>query len=124
MPYRNAIHTVVETRTCLPAAKAAGMSDADMTRVGHIVASDPQAGDLIVGSGGCRKLRVAGRGKGKSGGHRIVTYYADERTPVYLLSAISKGAAGNFSATEIDVLAAVAKTILKKRSRPCAHVWV
>jgi hypothetical protein len=31
------------------------------------------AGDLIVGSGGLRKVRVAGRGKGKSRGYRVVT---------------------------------------------------
>ena len=109
------MQTVVETQAYLSAAKAAGMSEADMIRVVDIVARDPQAGDLIVGSGGCRKLRVAGRGKGKSGGYRVVTYYADERTPVYLLSAISKGGAGNFSAAEIEMMAAAAKTILKTR---------
>ena len=29
-----------------------------------MLAADPEAGDLIVGSGGIRKVRLAGRGKG------------------------------------------------------------
>ena len=98
------MHAVVETHAYLSAAKAADMSEADLIRVVDIVARDPQAGDLIVGSGGCRKLRVAGRGKGKSGGYRVVTYYADVRTPVYLLSAISKGDAAKFSEKHVDTI--------------------
>ncbi|MCX7304421.1 MAG: hypothetical protein NTV73_08780 [Hyphomicrobiales bacterium] len=37
-------------------------------------------GDIMPGTGGARKLRFAGRGKGKSGGYRIITFYADADT--------------------------------------------
>jgi hypothetical protein len=32
----------------------------------------PEAGDVIVGTGGLRKLRVAKSGQGKSGGYRVI----------------------------------------------------
>ena len=36
------------------------------------LAANPDAGDLIVGSGGCRKVRWSRKGSGKSGGVRII----------------------------------------------------
>ena len=62
------MHTVAETPTYLRRAKDAGMSEAEMKAAVDQVAFDPAAGDVVQGSGGCRKVRVAGRGKGKSGG--------------------------------------------------------
>lgn len=47
--------------------------------------------------GGVRKVRVAGRGKGKSGGYRIITVYISKDIPVYLLAMLSKGERANFS---------------------------
>ena len=43
------------------------------------------------GTGGARKLRLAGRGKGKSGGYRVITYYAAEDVPVLMPAVIDKG---------------------------------
>jgi hypothetical protein len=64
------MHTVVETRpTCAMFGKTDG---AEQEHIVSLVAADPTAGDLIVGTGGARKLRVAGRGKGKSGGYRVI----------------------------------------------------
>jgi hypothetical protein len=40
------------------------------------IASNPAAGDVIEGAGGARKVRLAGKGKGKSGGYRVVTFYS------------------------------------------------
>ena len=53
------------------------------------------------GSGGVRKVRVAGRGKGKSGGYRVMVAYLGEDVPAYLLAVLSKGGRANFSAGEI-----------------------
>lgn len=69
------------------------------------VAANPLAGDLIVGSGGCRKLRIAGSGKGKSGGYRVVTYYAGPDRPAYLLAVLSKGSDANFTTGQIQAMA-------------------
>jgi hypothetical protein len=35
----------------------------------------PDAGDIIPGSGGCRKLRWAAKGHGKRGGARVIYYW-------------------------------------------------
>jgi hypothetical protein len=51
------------------------MTDDEITRLVDFLAANPTAGELIVGTGGCR---VAGRGKGKSGGYRTITFYAGE----------------------------------------------
>lgn len=56
-----------------------------------------------------RKVRVAGRGKGKSGGYRILTYYLTDGEPVFLISVINKSKSANLS----DVQKAVVKTVAK-----------
>jgi hypothetical protein len=44
------------------------------------LALHPLSGDEIVGTGGVRKVRFAARGKGKSGGVRVIYYYFDDAT--------------------------------------------
>jgi hypothetical protein len=67
------LHAVIETRAFLAAAAAAGMTDEERERAIIEIAENPRAGDLIKDTGGCRKVRAAGRGKGKSGGYRVIT---------------------------------------------------
>ena len=50
----------------------------------------PDAGDLIPGSGGVRKLRWAAKGKGKQGGARIIYLYVVVAARIYLLRCYSK----------------------------------
>ena len=59
---------------------------------------------MMSGTGGARKVRIAGRGKGKSGGYRVVTYYATEDVPVLLLALIDKGERANLSRVERNEL--------------------
>jgi hypothetical protein len=49
--------------------------------------------EIETGIGGARKRRFAGRGKGKSGGYRVISYYAgdDERPENCYCSALPKG---------------------------------
>ncbi|MGY0591857.1 MAG: type II toxin-antitoxin system RelE/ParE family toxin [Paraglaciecola chathamensis] len=48
--------------------------------------SDPKQGDVIQGTGGLRKLRVASKGKGKRGGSRVIYYFFDQKRRFYLLT--------------------------------------
>ena len=56
------------------------------------IAANPEAGDVIPGSGGCRKVRWSRSGSGKRGGVRVIHYnqLADGR--IYLLLIYAKSA--------------------------------
>ena len=56
----------------------------------NFIAAKPEAGDLIRGTGGCRKIRWAAAGKGKSGGARVIYFNADDST-IWLLIVYKKG---------------------------------
>lgn len=106
------LHTVAYTAGFLAQAKADGMTEAEMEAMERMLAANPEAGEMIVGSGGCRKVRIAGRGRGKSGGYRVVTFFAHGGLPVYLVAMLSKGGRGTFSAAEVAAMATMAKRIV------------
>ena len=106
------MHGVVLLPAFLRQAKQEGMTEAEVTTTVEMIAANPLIGDLIVGSGGYRKVRVAGRGFGKSGGYRVVTYYAGERVPVFLVAVLSKGSRANFSRAEVNAMAEAATTLI------------
>ena len=82
---------VVESPDFAADAKAAGLDENEVRRIIDHLARRPDAGDVIPGTGGARKVRFAGRGKGKSGGYRVITFYSGEMLPVFLLSVFGKG---------------------------------
>jgi hypothetical protein len=96
--------TIVETPSFLADAKDAGLSDSERIEIVDFIAVNPMAGDEIAGSGGARKVRFAGRGKGKSGGYRVVTFYSGEAMPVFLLNIFAKGDRANISKAETNAL--------------------
>ena len=50
------------------------------------LANHPDAGDLMEGTGGVRKLRWSRGSQGKSGGVRVIYYFHDAQMPLYLLT--------------------------------------
>ncbi|TPN45320.1 addiction module toxin RelE [Mesorhizobium sp. B1-1-9] len=98
------MHCVVETETFENAAKESGMTDDEVVRLKVFLSENPDAGDLIQGTGGARKMRFARPGRGKSGGYRVVTYYTDEDIPVFLMDVYAKGEKINLSARERNEL--------------------
>lgn len=63
---------------------------------------DPRTGDLIQGTGGLRKARIAdpGRGKGKRGGYRVIYLDLPNLERTYLLALYDKGEKDDISADE------------------------
>lgn len=98
------MQAVIRTSTFLSDAKAAGLSDDDQSHIVLEISKNPTAGALMEGTGGCRKLRFAGKGKGKRGGFRTVHYYAGDDVPILLLALISKGEDENLSKAERNEL--------------------
>jgi hypothetical protein len=92
--------TVIQTSAFLASARAAGLSEGLQLSIVETISDDPMMGDIMVGTGGCRKCRWAGRGKGKSGGYRTVHYNGADDVPVLLLLVIDKGERGNLTQNE------------------------
>jgi len=106
------MQTVVETPSYLNAARQAGLSDEDRFNVVGELAANPALGDLMEGAGGVRKFRFAGRGKGKSGGYRIISLYVGPDIPVFLLTVFGKGEKANLTKAERNELGALAKRLV------------
>lgn len=111
MPYTKCMQTVIETAAYIAAAKDAGMTAVEMVAVVDTIAANPEAGDIMPGCGGARKLRVAKPGAGKSGGYRVITYYAGDAVPVFLLTVFGKGEKANLTKGERNALSAMTKTL-------------
>jgi hypothetical protein len=101
------MHAVIETPTFLRNCRAAGMSDDERLEIIDAIAAEPRKGDLIPGTGGARKRRFPGRGKGASGGYRTVSYYAADDVPVLLLALINKGERADLPKAEQNALRAL-----------------
>ena len=112
------MQTIVETPPFFSDAEAAGMSEIERMRFVDWISAHPAAGDLIKGAGGARKVRFARPGAGKSGGYRIITFYAEQSTPVFLLALFSKGERGNLTKAECNALATMTKRLLAAYRRP------
>jgi hypothetical protein len=67
-------------------AKQAGLTQTEFELLVLLLSDRPDAGDLISGAGGARKVRLARQGGGKSGGYRVVTYFGGGELPVYLMT--------------------------------------
>lgn len=90
------------------------MSDEEVDSLVDYLSENPRAGVEIPGTGGCRKLRVAGRGKGKSGGYRTITFYSGENLPVFLITVFSKGERSDLSMAERNQLGEMTKAIARE----------
>jgi hypothetical protein len=75
------LQTVVETPAFLNDARRLGLSEAERFAIVTWLASNPADGDVIEGTGGARKIRFTGKGKGKSGGYRAITFYTGPDIP-------------------------------------------
>jgi hypothetical protein len=70
----------------------------------NVIAKAPRAGDIIPGTGGAYKRRIEGKGKGKRGAYRVITYYAAEDIPVFLLALVSKGQRADISQADRNAM--------------------
>lgn len=98
------MQTVIETETFLRDAKAAGLTEQERTEIVAFIAFNPMAGDEIKGTGGARKVRFAGKGKGKSGGYRVITFYSGSNIPIFLLNVFAKNEKIDLSQAERNEL--------------------
>jgi hypothetical protein len=106
------MHAVIETEAYQRSAIASGVSEQERLEISNYVSANPTAGEIMKDTGGARKIRFAGRGKGKRGGYRVITYYADEDVPVFLLDLFAKGDAVNLTKAERNELREVLASLV------------
>jgi hypothetical protein len=75
----------------------------------------PDAGDVIQGTGGLRKIRFGDvrRGKGKRGGLRVIYYYWVEGNQFWMFTLYDKGELDDLSAKERSALADMLKEVVE-----------
>ena len=74
------------------------VADEDYAAFQQELADQPEKGGPMSGCGGVRKVRMAARGKGKSGGARITYLFLKSHDVIYLLYVFTKADAENLSA--------------------------
>ena len=73
------------------------LSDDDYGALQQALLQNPDAGPVIPGSGGVRKLRWAGAGRGKRGGYRVIYYVKRAHGVIWLLTMYPKNVTENIS---------------------------
>ena len=93
------------------------MSVDDRAVVIEEIARNPKAGDIVPGTGGVRKMRIALPGRGKSGGARVIFYYQDDEWPVLLLEVFAKNEQANLTKAQRNALAKLIAELKAARKR-------
>ncbi len=92
------------------------LTDSEQNSIISYLANFPESGDIIQSTGGVRKFRWSAKGKGKSGGVRVIPFYCDEKMPLFLLGVFSKSDKANLTMAECKELKKLT-TVLKKLLR-------
>jgi hypothetical protein len=95
--------TVVEVDP-FPVKAAQVWDDEERLEFIGFIANNPEAGNIMAGSGGVRKVRWRRPGAGKRGGVRVIYYYHDESMPLYLLTVYPKSRQENLSPAEVKAM--------------------
>jgi len=69
------------------------LSDAEYARLQQALMNNPEAGAVIRGSGGVRKLRWAATGRGKRGGYRVIYFVRRPKGVIWMLTIYPKNVA-------------------------------
>ena len=77
------------------------LDDDEYAEMQSFLAARPDAGRIIQGSGGFRKLRWAGSGRGKRGGLRVIYYWWVAKDRISLLMVYPKNEMDDLTADEL-----------------------
>ena len=80
------------------------ISDEEYGELQFALIQRPDIGAVIPQSGGIRKIRWSGSGRGKRGGIRVIYYWYVNEQQIYMLLAYPKNEQANLSAAQLKVL--------------------
>ena len=86
-------------------------TDEDLRAMQNFLLVTPDAGDLIRGGAGLRKLRWSAQGHGKRGGARVIYYWHVPGRRIYLIYGYVKSRSEDLTAQQIKVLRELMKDI-------------
>jgi mRNA-degrading endonuclease RelE of RelBE toxin-antitoxin system len=112
--------TVAEVDPFPATARRAGLTEEERQEITLYLAHRPDAGGVIQGTGGLRKLRWPGSGKGKRGGYRVIYYFFDDEVPLYLLAIYPKNQQVDLTPQQkerLSVLADALKAEARRRAK-------
>jgi len=105
------MQTVVEMPEFIRQAKKLSMSEDERESIVDDIADNPNLGDEISGTGGMRKIRIAAKGRGKSGGYRVITFFTGADIPVFLVTVYAKSQKENITDKEKNTMKDLAKIL-------------
>jgi hypothetical protein len=90
------------------------LNDEEYRALQNVLVEMPGSGDIIQGSGGIRKIRWGASGRGKSGGARVIYYWATQQDQIFMLYAYAKNERDNLTKYQLSVLREVVVAEFKK----------
>ena len=93
------------------AFRAEHWSDEELRRLQNFLLASPDAGDVIPGGSGLRKLRWSVQGRGKRGGARVIYYRHVPGEHIYLIYAYVKNEQSDLTREQIKLLSQLMKDI-------------
>ncbi len=108
---------IVQTTRYLRDLKRLGASASEIDRLEQTIANNPEAGAVIRGLGGVRKLRFALGGKGKRGGGRAIYFLMVSEDVAVMLFAYAKSDKEDMTPAEKKVALALMKEITDEQGR-------
>jgi hypothetical protein len=91
------------------AFRAEHWTDEDLRSLQNHLLENPDAGDVIRGSAGLRKLRWMAQGRGKRGGARVIYYHYVSAERIYLIYGYTKNEQEDLTREQIKQLAQLMK---------------
>lgn len=85
------------------------MPDDDYRKLQAALVGNPELGQLIRGSGGLRKVRWGLPGRGKSGGARVIYYWAVNDEELFMLLIYSKSEQDDLTPEQLKIIKRIVK---------------
>lgn len=87
------------------------MDDDEYRELQNIILDNPEAGDVLKGGGGIRKLRFGIQGRGKSGGVRTIYFWKKAEGHIYMLLMYPKSKKDTLTDAETEILRGYVKEL-------------
>jgi hypothetical protein len=97
--------TFIETKFFSADWDRFGLKDDDLRAIQQAIGDDHTTGDVVRGTNGVRKFRMARRGAGKSGGFRVFYAAFPSYETVILVGLLSKNEEANISPADRNIMA-------------------